>query len=386
MRNTFKILPVLTGDVSGAASALYELGGMTVIHDPSGCNSTYNTHDETRWYNEDSLIYISGLNDMDAITGNDDRFINAILDAADALSPRFIALANSPIPFLNGTDFDGIAKVITGRTGIPCFYVSTNATGDYASGASKAFEAYVRQMTSGIDKKISNKTGKIRAGIIGATPLDFANPETIASVVSMLESNGFEVLYSLAMGDLSEGAVSGNLVSTDVNLVISSTGLACAKYLYESFCIPYVAGFPAEGFADTVFREMRNVFETSKPCVSYEEINRNGTDIMIAGELVTASSIAAGIKETYDIDLRVVSVSDSSLLAPSGNDLYCHREDDFIDAFKDAKTVIADPLYKHVCPENTKFIELPHLAMSGRLYLKKIPDITGFDPIKEGLL
>ena len=42
MRKTYRILPVYTGDVSGAASALYEFGGMTVIHDPSGCNSTYN--------------------------------------------------------------------------------------------------------------------------------------------------------------------------------------------------------------------------------------------------------------------------------------------------------------------------------------------------------
>ena len=66
MRNTFKILPVLTGDVSGAASALFELGGITAIHDPSGCNSTYNTHDETRWYNSDSMVFISGLNDVDA--------------------------------------------------------------------------------------------------------------------------------------------------------------------------------------------------------------------------------------------------------------------------------------------------------------------------------
>ena len=38
-----------TADCSGVASALYELGGMTVIHDASGCNSTYTTHDEPRW-------------------------------------------------------------------------------------------------------------------------------------------------------------------------------------------------------------------------------------------------------------------------------------------------------------------------------------------------
>ena len=55
MRQSYRIIPVYTADVSGVCSALYELGGMVVIHDPSGCNSTYNTHDEIRWYNQDSL-------------------------------------------------------------------------------------------------------------------------------------------------------------------------------------------------------------------------------------------------------------------------------------------------------------------------------------------
>ena len=52
MKETYRVLPVWAGDVSGIAGALYEFGGMTVIHDPSGCNSTYNTHDELRWYRE----------------------------------------------------------------------------------------------------------------------------------------------------------------------------------------------------------------------------------------------------------------------------------------------------------------------------------------------
>ena len=52
MRQSYKIIPVYTADVSGVCSALYELGGMVVMHDPSGCNSTYNTHDEIRWYKD----------------------------------------------------------------------------------------------------------------------------------------------------------------------------------------------------------------------------------------------------------------------------------------------------------------------------------------------
>ena len=75
MRQSYRIIPIYTADVSGVCSALYELGGMTVMHDPSGCNSTYNTHDEIRWYEQDSMIYISGLTEIDAVMGNDEKMI-----------------------------------------------------------------------------------------------------------------------------------------------------------------------------------------------------------------------------------------------------------------------------------------------------------------------
>ena len=123
MRQSYKIIPVYTADVSGVCSALYELGGMVVMHDPSGCNSTYNTHDEIRWYDQDSLIYISGLTEIDAVMGNDAKFIHDIEETARELKPRFIALAGSPIPFMNGTDFPAIAQVIETETGIPAFAI-----------------------------------------------------------------------------------------------------------------------------------------------------------------------------------------------------------------------------------------------------------------------
>ena len=116
MRQAYRIIPIYTADVSGVCSALYELGGMTVMHDPSGCNSTYNTHDEIRWYDQDSLIFISGLTDIDAIMGNDEKFLQDIEEAEKELKPKFIALASSPIPFMNGTDFQGLARALTART------------------------------------------------------------------------------------------------------------------------------------------------------------------------------------------------------------------------------------------------------------------------------
>ena len=34
-----KVISIYAADTSGVCSALYELGGMTVVHDASGCNS-----------------------------------------------------------------------------------------------------------------------------------------------------------------------------------------------------------------------------------------------------------------------------------------------------------------------------------------------------------
>lgn len=69
MKRINRILPVYAADISGVCSALYELGGMTVMHDASGCNSTYTTHDEPRWYSMDSMVYISALSELEAVMG-----------------------------------------------------------------------------------------------------------------------------------------------------------------------------------------------------------------------------------------------------------------------------------------------------------------------------
>ena len=95
MKRINRILPVYAADISGVCSALYELGGMTVMHDASGCNSTYNTHDEPRWYDTDSLVFLSGLSELEAVMGDDEKFIGDVAEAARELHPAFIALADA---------------------------------------------------------------------------------------------------------------------------------------------------------------------------------------------------------------------------------------------------------------------------------------------------
>lgn len=340
MKKTYRILPVYTGDVSGFASALYELGGMCVIHDPSGCNSTYNTHDEIRWYDKESLIYISGLNDIDAITGNDDKLIENIVYAAGEMKPKFIALANSPLPYLNGTDFKGICRILEQKTGLPCFYVQTNAMHDYTKGISEAYLAFAKKLLKPLPKYAGNKPC---ANIIGATPLDHANTRSDLS-------EEYEIVSNWSYGTSFEDALKAT--SADVNIVVSSAGLAVARYMQEEFGIPY------------------------KLVGDYLDVERAGSKCYVVGEAVTSGFVAAQIKRQYGKDFNVIATTEITDGLLGSNDIKAHGEEEIREALSDAEIIIADPLFKLVSPKSSKFIELPHFAMSGRLYLKQIPDLT----------
>ena len=43
------------------------------------------------------------------------------------------------------------------------------------------------------------------------------------------------------------------------------------------------------------------------------------------------------------------------------------------EALEDAEIIVADPLYQPICPKHCMFYELPHIAFSGRIYLKRLP-------------
>ena len=211
MKRSYKIIPIYTADVSGVCSALYELGGMTVMHDPSGCNSTYNTHDEIRWYDQDSMIYISGLTEIDAVMGNDEKLICDIEIAAEELKPKFIALAGSPIPYMNGTDFEAIAKILEQDLGIPAFSVPTNGMHDYVYGVGRALAEIAKRIEG--KREVTPKS----VNLLGVTPLDFGPQEHVDALIQNVEQAGWKVLSTWAMGDTLENLA--RAPEAEVNLV-----------------------------------------------------------------------------------------------------------------------------------------------------------------------
>ena len=460
-----------TADVSGVCSALFELGGMTVIHDPSGCNSTYNTHDEPRWYDQDSLVFISGLTQMDAILGNDEKFIRDIIRAAKDLKPRFISLVRTPVPLMSGTDFEGIAAEIEARSGIPTFWFPTTGMQTYVRGVGMALETIAERIPicppagdrapipgcpSADDRHRGDfpaeDAGRPGVNITGATPLDFSVGSTMDSLRKWIRDKGFRLQACMAMGSSPEEVSTAG--KADLTLVISSAGLPAAKVLKRRFGIPYVIGFPAGEYGDILAEKMRALCPPGPMKADRDDFARDlpanvrglafkagdmAQPCVIIGEAVTSISIARALQIRTGVRADVICpletdpeiVSSEGLTGPeivnaegltgpetgsygtgkpgvsgescnscdygvSGQSCnscdcgdpgesgdsgdICFRqvcsEGDLMQVLKDYKTVIADPLYRPVCPKEAGFIFLPHEAFSGRIYRSRIPDLV----------
>lgn len=418
MKEAYRILPVCAGDVSGIASALYELGGMVVIHDPSGCNSTYNTHDEIRWYDQESYIFISGLNMRDAILGNDRKFIDDIVEAAGELDPKpcFIAICNSPVPYLNGTDFSGICRIVEARCGIKTFYVPGNGMHDYVRGAGRAFLEYARRMlpapgqgtgssaepsfrqkvVRNIDRqglgRDSEQPRRLRVCVLGATPLTYGNRRSIPHLRRILEMDGFEVTAVWAMGSTPQEIYKST--DADVNLVISDTGILAARYLKETYGIPFVAGAPV---TRKLWAELaRKLMEAAEQPLQLQQDETaflmrvdaagrqyDGRSVFILiGEAVLSASLTASAGGTAII---LCPFPDSRpLLGPE--DRFFDGEEELVECISDVRRnhpdavidIWADPMYKSVLPADLVFHPLPALACSGRLYRTQFPDYFGW--------
>ena len=368
MRQSYRIIPIYTADVSGVCSALYELGGMTVMHDPSGCNSTYNTHDELRWYDQDSLIFISGLTEIDAIMGNDRKFIDDIEHAAKQLHPKFIALAGSPIPFMNGTDFPAIAHVIETETGIPTFSVPTNGMNDYVYGAGIALEEIAKRFVKNSEKQEKKESNSHIVNLLGVTPLDFGPQKNVEALKENLQKYGWEVTSSWAMGDDLETLQRSG--KAEVNLVVSAVGLRAAKVLWETYKIPYVIGTPNEWLAEDISKALEGAVtqQTTSKAVYLENRMQADVQITLIGEPVTMGSLAAGIEKHYGHSTRVLCPLKECESLIGEKDKVVLGEEAMEEELKGAKIIVADPLYKPICPKDSTFYELAHVAFSGRIY------------------
>ena len=378
MKQTAKKLSTYCTDVFGVCSALFGLGGMVVMDDASGCNAPYTFPDEPRRHNMDSMLYISGLSEAESVMGDDEKPLCDIVSAANELHPKFIAIAGTPIPTATNFDYEAVAHVIEKRTGIPSFGFATTGMNSYISGASMAFECIARNFVN----RDAFPGLKPAVNVIGLTPLDFSTNGTDKAIKKLLTDNGFDVISSWAMGSsLDEIQYAGD---ASVNLVVSNTGLAAAKALKEMFGTPYVVGVPfGKSYSELIVSALNTAAENRQNRIWKSDMF--GEDIVIIGEGVQSISLASAIELSTGVGTKVLCPLDCGAGILRRKDALTPSEEDIEKSLVGAKAVIADPLYKPICPADAKFISLPAESFSGRMFSRDIPElISGFEEFIKG--
>ena len=384
-----------TSDVSGVASALYELGGMTVIHDASGCNSTYATHDEPRWETMNSAVFISALNEMDAVLGNEAILTENLIDAVKRLDPAFMALAGTIIPMMTGSDLKGIAADVEAATGVPSFALSTNGMRAYSIGAAQSWIELARRF---IPREAPRARRPRAVNLLGATPLDFSIRGEIESIRAILEEAGIEVVADWAMGSSLEDLKRTR--EAPLNIVLSSAGLPLAQVFSRHFGMPFLAALPigeagARAWLETVESalERAQVFPLaeSERDLSHALGRTDGrvrperaaeVDVLVVHEPLRAVETARALER--DLGLRALPLTALPALGLGEARLQAElAESEFDAVFRaaarspKAPLLVADPLFRAGAERSDleRFVPFPHEAASGRLCRADIPNI-----------
>lgn len=423
-----------TADVSGVCSALYELGGMTVIHDPSGCNSTYSTHDEPRWFDTDSLMFVSGLDEMTAVLGDDNVLIDDVAHAVHDLKPRFVTLCSGSIPHIIAFDCKGVAHLLEKRTGVPMLPVTTTGNRSYVAGVGAALTEWVKRFADPTESPYrvgssgspdcSANTLEGAAGpksfsvnLLGVTPLDFSINGNVDAMRKVFEDAGIPVNCCAAMGESFDSL--RHIFRASVNVVVSSCGRRLARYMEQTAGIPYVEGTPIGAYGATRLPELaKEAYEKKRASSAGALEGAFGSALTGSGDgasgslrmlLAKKKGDSEGIHlwkgnpahDRWDVpDGQVLIIGEevfAQSLATAINQLApdCRHglqafavwpdvdhgfpEDVLAELIRKSRYIIGDPLYRTIPHDSTQntFVDFPHEAYSGRIFRDQIPVFIG---------
>lgn len=374
MEQLWITLPAFAPDYSGVCSAMFDLKGLTVVHDASGCTGNYTGYDEPRWYGSESKIFCSGLREIDAVLGNDEKLIHNILKTGELVHPTIYTVVGSPVPMVIGTDTKGIAHELEVTTGVPAFGFDTNGLGLYHTGVSDAMCRLINRFTEKSNTKVERGIN-----ILGTTPLDISANENAQDLKNRLEDWGFNVLGQMMMGASIEQI--RNLDQAVVNLVVTSSGLEAAELLEKKFSIPYVVGMPLAN--DTGVKELLE--QTIQDNKSRKLLDEAGTgDVLIICEQVLGNSLRNLLQKRYrKIRVTVGTFFDLNEEIAAQGDINITSEEKLIKVLESGQysTLVGDPLFEELLDDigGMQFVGIPHVAVSSKIYWKNMPRLLRYD-------
>lgn len=391
MRGLFRYLSPFTPDQSGAASVLFELGGIIIICDAGGCAGNVCGFDEPRFQVQKSAVFSACLRDMDAIMGRDDKLVAKVGEALKSLpAAKFVAYIGTPVPSVIATDYKALCRMTEKKFGVPTIACATNGMDSYDKGEEKIYISLIERFA------VDCKKDDSLIGVWGATPLEVAALDSGDVLRESLGVDGKRVVV-YGMGTTLDDFK--NCGAASVNYVVSVAGLTAAKYLEKKFGIRYEVISPVS-FDEIVKLDEalscgeNKVYNNSGAGASEKAdntlssvekdlySNSGAKNIKVDGPVLIISQqfMASGVRdfirgkmlhvENQNVKIDCATFFDFEKNYAENGDCYLPGEDDLIRLVEEKKyrTIICDTLFMRALPNfDGKHIPLPHYAVSGQL-------------------
>ncbi|WP_242831356.1 nitrogenase component 1 [Desulfitobacterium dehalogenans] len=294
------------------------------------------------------------------------------------------SLPGSPVPAIIGRDMNGIAREIEARSGFAALGFATTGFSYYNKGISAAHLKLLKRFAvSGIS------TASKHVNILGLTPLDFSANDNGRDLIRLLEDNGFRINGSFWMQ--TELDQVRRAASAEVNLVVSQSGWAAARYLYTNYGIPYVAAAPlGMKHSRVVLEALRQTAADKQNRVIKGAVAEAGGDLPVAdkagalliiGDQIVANSLRAALRQAgcgQSITVASFFGLEPELALPG--DLLLKSEKQLIKLLRSGiyTRMIADPLILGLpAAAGLKGYSLPHPAISSLLHWQDMPLFIG---------
>lgn len=377
MGRVFSKLPTFSADYAGACSVLYDLNGIVVICDASGCMGTCLVLDEPRLSDRVSKIFSASIRERDVVLGIDKKLKRQVTESCGIFGGEFSALVGTPVPMVIGADLQGISKEIEKETGIPSFGISASGMKFYEDGQRKAYEALVETFVSRKEETIGD------INVIGATPLDMWDKNQTDDFIDFLKSCG--AVNPVVWGSNGKIREISGAAGAKLNIAVSVSAVKIVKKLHKMYGTPYLIGYPIGNKQSDIWKEKIRKAMSGEGTEETQEKTADkaeGKRALIIGEQVASCSLREMLKMELGYEqVDVCSFFEMEKELMETGDRKMVEEDELTEFLlhqEKYEMIIADPFFFALSPYMPKHtVYMPHTAVSSRAFWNESPNCFG---------
>ena len=355
MKNLYKYLPPFLADTFGFQEIIDVTDGLGILDDCAPYKGKVSRTDINEPYRGSRMV-CSNIRMEDVIGGTKAKLMDAFRKNYRQFDPAFVLLSNAPVSSMIGTDLEDVCATITEESGVPAASVDLAGHKYYDHGLSETMLALAKLLTEPSEEKFPHSIN-----LIGGNAIDW-NAQTLREIRSWITKRGFHIISQ--WGGPERAVNLKQAARAELNLVLTASGLATAKWMEREFGIPYIAAAPFGTDWCARLRCAMN-YPDQKDVLELPE-DTNLPHILIVGEQLTSNAIRNTLQHAYKmggIHVATFFIFEKSLSRPGDKRL---KSEDDLKSMLHSGTydlVIGDADLSALAPEGVRWVDLPHGAI-----------------------